>query len=277
MRLPRLFPRFALIGIVPLLGQGFIYPWASGAAVADKPMVAVLYLNPWLFTLRALVILAGWSAMAWLVSGPIAPGRVVAGLALLFYGITVNFAAYDWLMSLDPSWTSTAFGAFFAIVQIALALALVIRGSPTGRKFEALVRDDVAKLLLAAILGIIYLLFMQYLVQWSGNLPEKVAFFVARTGWGWAILIVAALLIGGACPFAILSRSALRRHAGPVALAAGGTIVGLGLMLLWIAGPALGGLIGTLAAAVTIAAAGIAADNVGLRLPEADLNGEARQ
>ncbi len=209
-------PFVALLGILVILVQPLVWPWADGSGLAEKPDVAALYLNPWLFAVRAVVILIGWSVIAILAAGFGPQNRLVSGLSIAFYAMSVNFAAIDWIMSLEPHWSSTTFGAMFAITQIALALGLLVV-TDAGSSFGP--RDDLAKLLLAAVLGLVYMQFMQFLVQWSGNLPDKVAYYVLRSEFLWkAVAILAALLAASA--FAILSRTALRHDAAYTRIAA---------------------------------------------------------
>ena len=46
---------------------------------------------------------------------------------------------------------------------------------------------DLGNLMLAFVMLWAYVAFSQYLIIWSGNLPEEVTWYVARLngGWGW--------------------------------------------------------------------------------------------
>ncbi|WAP68651.1 hypothetical protein [Jiella pelagia] len=209
-------PFVAILGLVVILVQPLVWPWADGSGLAEKPDVAALYLNPLFFGVRAIVILAGWSVIAILAAGFGPQGRLASGFSIAFYAISVHFASIDWIMSLEPHWSSTTFGAMFAITQLSLALGLLVV-TDAGRSPGP--RDDFAKLLLVTVLGLVYMQFMQYLVQWSGNLPEKVAYYVLRSEFPWqAVAILGALLAASA--FAILSRTKLRRDAAYTKIAA---------------------------------------------------------
>ncbi|MCE7028000.1 hypothetical protein [Jiella avicenniae] len=244
-------PFVALLGLVVILVQPLVWPWASGSGLADKPDVAALYLNPWLFGLRTVIILAGWSVIAILAAGIGPQNRLVSGLSIAFYAITIHFASIDWIMSLEPHWSSTTFGAMFAITQIALALGLLVVTDAGGSPGP---RDDLAKLLLAGVLGLVYMQFMQFLVQWSGNLPEKVAYYVLRSEFLWkAVAILAALLAASA--FAILSRTALRRDAAYTKIAADCALAFLALFLIFEFAPPFRDAASTLACLVAIVGA----------------------
>ena len=89
----------------------------------------------------------------------------------MLYGLTMSFAGLDWLLSLDPAFTSTDFAAQMAFTQIACALALAaLIGLPPD---DARARADRGGLLLAALLGALYLASLQFLVSWSGDLPDE--------------------------------------------------------------------------------------------------------
>src|SRR5207302_1655462 len=52
--------------------------------------------------------------------------RVLAGPGLAVYGLTMTFAAIDWVMSLEPHWFSTVYGMMFATGQVLAGFAFVI-------------------------------------------------------------------------------------------------------------------------------------------------------
>ena len=227
-------PFVALLGLVVILVQPLVWPWADGSGLADKPDVATLYLNPVHFGVRAIVILAGWSVIGMLAAGLGPQGRLASGLSIAFYAISVHFASIDWIMSLEPHWSSTTFGAMFAITQLGLALGLLVVTDAGGAPGP---RDDFAKLLLVTVLGLVYMQFMQYIVQWSGNLPEKVAYYVLRSEFPWqAVAILATLLAASA--FAILSRTALRHDAAYTTIAADCALAFIALFLCFEFAPA---------------------------------------
>ncbi|WP_157944613.1 hypothetical protein [Mangrovicella endophytica] len=224
-------PLAALGGAVLLLTLPALYPWARNGATVPSD-VAALYLAPLGFGIRAVLVLLLWSGVALVAARGARPNRAVAAGSLVIHALCVNVAAVDWIMSIEPHWNSSALGALLAITQIALALAILAAVDAAcdvggGR------RGDVAKLLLAAVLGVAYLLFMQFLVQWSGNLPEKVAHYLTRRAPMWTGCLMAATTFGFVLPVAILSRTALRAERGPVRLAGFSALAGLALLVLW--------------------------------------------
>jgi hypothetical protein len=160
----------------------------------------------------------------------------LSGVCLASYGLTVSIAAVDWSMSLAAPWASTAFPAQFALTQLTSALAVLAILRPAGSFQET---STLAQLLLACVLGVTYFGFMQFLVIWSGNLPDKVTWYVARDG-AWRIVIAAAFLIGGALPFLLLLPARARVNASALRLAGGAVFVGVALLDMWQIGPGIG-------------------------------------
>src|SRR5205807_1208681 len=110
---------------------------------------------------------------------PRRPLLSAVGLVLLI--VTVTFAAIDWIMSLEPEWYSTMFGALMAMGGALAALALAAGGAalaamysprrPSAAESDALA--DVGSMLLTLLMLWAYFGFSQYLIVWSGNLPEE--------------------------------------------------------------------------------------------------------
>ena len=55
---------------------------------------------------------------------------------------------------------------------------------------------DLGALLIATLLGVVYLEFMTFVVAWYGDLPEKAAWFLKRVQFGWISVLITALAVG---------------------------------------------------------------------------------
>src|SRR5688572_7176422 len=65
----RTMPLLALMAIPPLLGLDQLYPWAGAdGAAPGQPEPRDAWLSPTAFRLRAALILALWTALAWLLA-----------------------------------------------------------------------------------------------------------------------------------------------------------------------------------------------------------------
>ena len=52
--------------------------------------------------------------------------KATSALGLVVLGYTSSYAAFDWMMSLDPHWVSSIFGIYFWTGSLAGSLAAMI-------------------------------------------------------------------------------------------------------------------------------------------------------
>jgi hypothetical protein len=223
------------IAFLPILATSSqLYPWAQdGSQIAQD--VGRWYLNWGSYVLRAGLALGGWCVLG-ITFGLGKGGRLLAGLGLAFYGATITLVAVDWFLSVEPHYVATAFPAMIAIQQLAATLAFV--ALLTAPALDESAASDVGALLLAVLLGVVYLEFMTYLVAWYGDLPDKAAWYLKRSSPGWATTIVLAFAFGAALPFCILIVRKYRRSR--YGLQSAGILVLLGTVLhfCWLIVPA---------------------------------------
>lgn len=249
-------PLVALL-ILPLLaGMRHLYIWARPEAVAADELLQHKspYLNVPFFVGRTVFYFAVWIVIAWLLnkwtSNGVAEGRAraLSGPGILLFGLTVTFASIDWVMSLEPHWFSTIYGIVFMVGQVLATLAFLIaalmllaRSRPVGDPLRPQSLHDLGNLMLAFVMLWAYVAFSQYLIIWSGNLPEELPWYVKRLrgGWGW----FAGALIGFhfILPFLLLLSRQNKRRLGALAAIAGGMIVMRLVDLYWIVTPAFHG------------------------------------
>jgi hypothetical protein len=127
-----------------------------------------------------------------------------AGAAAIAFGLTLTFAAFDWLMSLDPHWYSTMFGVYFfagcAVGGFSLNLLTLLLAGRAGL-FPAVLSDehrrDLGRFLFAFVFFWGYIAFSQYMLLWYANVPETTRWFVIRgasmaegygNSWGWLLV-----------------------------------------------------------------------------------------
>lgn len=212
-----------------------VYPWTDPAYVAKEALVRHKqpYLNGGFFLLRAAVYFGVWSLLSSYLlrrsleqdaSGdPTLTLRMqrVSAPGMLAYALTVTFFAFDFLMSLAPTWYSTIFGVyyfsgcvlgFFAL--LALTMFLLQRA---GRLNEAVSIEhyhDVGKLLFAFVVFWAYIAFSQYMLYWYANMPETSSWYVVRQSGPWLWLSLVILFGHFVVPFLLLiSRVPKRRKA----------------------------------------------------------------
>jgi hypothetical protein len=228
-----------LVLIVPiLLALPVLYPWARDPGAAP-PDVSIHYLNGPLFIARSIVALAGWSALAILL--PRLRGRagqLLAAVGLVFHGVMVSSIAVDWMLSLEPPFVSSSFGASVAITQLVAAMAWVAVSS-IGSADERVV-GDIGGFLLAFALGITYVDFMAVLVIWYGDLPHEVLWFIERTRPPWLALGLGAFILASVVPILGLLLAGVRTGRRGLRAVATSALLGLALYHIYLIAPPFG-------------------------------------
>ncbi len=218
----RLLPLLALLGL-PLIGlAAWLYPWAHPSllhGMLEDPQLARQrwYLNLPFFIGRGLACLAAWLLLAWLVRRRVlaaTPMNRLAALGLIVYAVTVTVAGTDWIMSLVPVWHSSAFGITLGTSQMlgAAALATLLAGGAT-RARGSRHASDLGMLLMALMLGWAYLMFMDYLTAWIGDLPSETRWYLPRVRGAWGWVAWALLAVHLVLPFALLLWRRAKRSA----------------------------------------------------------------
>lgn len=201
-------PLMAVLFIPVLVGLHDIYHWTHADAVATDTILQWKepYLNTSFFVIRAVIFFGVWIAMAMFFrknsvkqdeSGDIALTfrmRWWAPICTLVFALTLTFAHFDWVMSLDPHWFSTIFGlVIFAGAMMSCYATLALIGlwyTKNGILENTLTKGnihDAAKMMFGFTVFWAYVSFSQYYLIWYGNIPEETAWYYLRfnEGWGW--------------------------------------------------------------------------------------------
>ncbi len=231
---PRVIPVMALLFLPIVLGMPYLYIWTDPALVAQDQLLQhkEAYLNTGFFLGRAAFYFAVWIGMGYAFSRLSAaqdrtsdPGvrdrlQMLSGGGLLLYGLTVSFASVDWVMSLDPHWFSTIYGILFMGGQGVSAMCFVISMGVLlvkHKPMDAVMRPehfhDLGKLLMAFVMLWAYFAFSQFLIIWSGNLPEEIPWYLHRLHGGWQFVALGLVIFHFALPFALLLSRDLKRQA----------------------------------------------------------------
>ena len=255
----RTLPIVALFFIPVLLRLPVIFEWARPEAVDNAVIQAKAgYLNPGFFIVRAVFYFAFWMLLMVLLNRWSAEQdrgeattpadsvrfRVVSGPGLLFLVLTVTFASVDWIMSLDPEWFSTIFGlltiAGWGLTSFALTIVVLAMIQGSGGTTEILKPrhfHDLGKLMLAFVMLWAYLSFSQFLIIWSGNLPEEIPWYVKRTTGSWGYIAIALVIGHFVLPFVLLLSQDLKKR-GKLLSRVAVFIIGMRLVdLIWLVEP----------------------------------------
>lgn len=241
-----------------VLGLGHLYEWARPEVVAQDAVLQgkAVYLNATFFTLRWAFYFFVWIGLAqffYKVSGQqdktgdpnltLRMERVSAPGTLLF-ALTITFASFDLLMSLDAHWFSTIFGVYFfagiamsffallALIVIVFQRFGILEHSVTVEHLHAL-----GKLTFGFVVFWAYIAFSQYMLIWYGNLPEETGWYERRQegAWMWASLV---LIVGHFfVPFLFLLSKHIKRRKGLLAAGAAWVLAMHAFDLYWIIMP----------------------------------------
>jgi hypothetical protein len=132
-------------------------------------------------------------------------------LFLVVFAVTFWLASTDWIMSLEPGWSSTVFGIYhfsgMFLSAVAVATILVLWCDRCGLLAGHLTRDhlrDLGTLLFAFSSFWAYIWFSQYLLIWYVNNPEEARYFVLRQEEPWEALFIGNLVLNWGIPFVVL-------------------------------------------------------------------------
>ena len=256
----RTLPVMAILFLPVIVGAHYVYHhWTDQEELVKHPVVQFKtpYLNIPFFTVRTVVYFAVWIALAFLFNRwSLAQDRtadnrytknmrVLSGPGMVALIFTVTFASVDWYMSLEPEWFSTIYGFIFVAAWSLSALAFAIailanlsKDEPMRRIVAPLHFHDLGKLLLALVMLWSYFAFSQYLIIWSGNLPEEIGWYIVRSHDIWGVVIVVIGILHFAAPFLFLLSRDLKRRPGKLVMIALLILVMRAVDLLWMLVPA---------------------------------------
>lgn len=255
----RTLPLIAVLFVPILLGTHAVYPWTHQEEIDKHPVLKakIAYLNTSFFSIRAVLYFAIWLTLAYFLNRwslqqdrtadpRLAKNlRVLSGPGMILFVFTVTFASVDWYMSLEPEFTSTIYGFIYVGSWSVSALAFVIaivawlsKQEPLKHIVAPLHFHDLGKLLLALVMLWAYFAFSQYLIIWSGNLPEEIGWYLHRTRGTWGAIALTIVTLHFAAPFLFLLSRDLKRDPRKLVIVALLILVMRYIDLMWMLIPA---------------------------------------
>ena len=229
MTLPLMFILFIPI----LLNLPKLYFWARPDGLSD-PKIAEIhqsYLNFNGILLRYILYFVIWIGMAyflnrWSTEQDSIAGqstlrfRAISSIGLVIYSFTISFAVIDWVMSLQARWISTIYGMLFIAGEALSAFCFCVviesilgKRKPMSNYLTDTEVHDHGKLMLTFVMVWAYFNFSQWLIIWSGNLPEEIPWYLRRLNGGWEAVGIFLVVFHFAVPFALLLSRQLKRKA----------------------------------------------------------------
>jgi hypothetical protein len=233
----RCLPLMTVLFVPILFGLPNLYVWARPLdSIADKHLREHLqgltksYLNVHGFVLRAVIYLAIWNLLSFLLTkwsketddrstrDNTARFKAVSGPGLILYAFTISFAAIDWVMSIDPSWISTIYGLLILIGELLSAMCfavlverILVDYKPMSELLKPDFVHDHGKWMLTFTMVWAYFSFSQWLIIWAGNLPEEITWYMRRLNGGWGFVGLFLAIFQFAVPFVLLLSRPFKR------------------------------------------------------------------
>jgi hypothetical protein len=199
------------------------------------------WLNKNFFYLRALLYFLIWTFLAVRLFGLSAQqdttkdpkltvrAQAFAPGATLLFALSLTFAAFDWIMALEPTWFSTIFGVYYfatGVVSSYAVIILVTMALRTSGPLEGAVTPehyhDLGKLMFGFLVFWAYIGFSQFMLIWYAALPEETTWYHNRWDFGpWAKVSMAILIGHFVVPFFWLISRNFKRNLGRLQIGAG--------------------------------------------------------
>jgi hypothetical protein len=227
--LKKLYLWAAVDNVDAALRSGWINAVQAHAIEFKRPM-----LNSAAFIEVSLICFALWGWYAWRLNklglqrdseGPeTTPAWIkrfenISGPGVLVYAVTMTAAVIYWVMSLDVTWYSSVYGLLFLVGQGYLVLAFGIitvvslsKAEPIKTVLRQTEQHDLGKFTFAFVMLNIYLAFSQFLIIWSGNLPEEIPWYLDRIRGHWGIIVTLDFIFHWLIPFTLLLSRDLKRN-----------------------------------------------------------------
>ena len=143
----------------------------------------------------------------------------LSGIGIFIYVVLLTDGAIIWIKSLDVTWYSSIWGLQFLVGQgyavLALGILSVIllsRFEPMKTLLRTTEQHDLGKFIFAFVMLNIYLTFAEFLIIWSGNVPDEIPWYLNRIHGGWWYVCTADFIFHWLIPFSLLLSRDLKRN-----------------------------------------------------------------
>jgi len=226
-------PLLALLFIPIIFGIADLYHWSHSDAVLSDSLLQkkAPYLNIPFFLIRTLIYFAVWFLLAHFLYKislqqdkefnpiQITKFRKISAPGIILFALTITFAAFDWLMSLDPHWYSTIFGVYIFAGSFLSTTAFLVVITQAIRKRGFLQRTittehfhDLGKFMFAFTIFWGYMAFSQYFLIWYANIPEETIWYLHRWEGSWKYITMVLVFGHFVIPFLGLMTRASKRN-----------------------------------------------------------------
>lgn len=261
-RIPEAFSSYlwiwAIFFIPVLLGMGTLYSWTDPSYVAGDPIMEgkVPYLNEPFFIIRQILYFGVWGWLGYRLHkvsvemdrtrdwGLTTLMRKISAPGILIFALTIAFASFDWLMSLDAHWFSTMFGVYFFAMSFQALFPLLIllvfwmhKRGILQNTIKQVHIYDLGAWFFAFTVFYAYIAFSQFLLIYYANIPEATLWYYHRLEGSWAFISYSLIVGRFILPFIVLLNRDSKRNSRMLVVTSVLVLVMHFIELYWIAMP----------------------------------------
>jgi hypothetical protein len=171
---------------------------------------------------------------------------VLSILYMLAFAMVLSLIGYDLVMSMDPHWYSTLFGAYSFVKAVyvgfggIIIMAALLHTNPAnGFGLAENQFHDMGKLFFAFCLVWADFFYCQFVVIWYGNIPEETVYIIERTmAAPWNKLAWFVFVTGFILPFLILLNKKIKTRPGAMMALCTMVLIAIWLEHFLVLGPA---------------------------------------
>jgi hypothetical protein len=238
---------WTLLFFLPLFcGLTHLFPWAAPGTLSEQGR-DFLEKHPAYFSEPAFILRAICYAVIFFVLVGMArrggPAPWTGPVGMMIYVVAVYLLSVDWVLSLEPGWSSTGFPVVYmasqALSAFALCIAVTIMAEPSGGPEieKSRVWKDLGNLLLGLLMFWAYVAYGQFLVVWSGNFPKEAVWYLHRNAGSWHYILIVLGVFQLLIPLILLLSSRVKRRTCSFAALAAGILLFQILYIYWLVLP----------------------------------------
>lgn len=196
------------------------------------------WLNPTFFTIRTVGYFVIFGGLMWLLNSTARKAehgdanargmlRSISGPGMVLWALLTTFLVTDWVMSVEPTWSSTMFPVIFAVNGFLCAHCFGVftfysLNQNNREVMDLYIKDkfrlDMGSLMLGFAMVWSYASFSQFMLIWAGNLPEEITYYLKRgikpngDVGGWTIMAYLLVAFHWLVPFVVLLFRDVKLH-----------------------------------------------------------------
>ncbi len=224
----RLTPWLLLLFLPVLFSVKYLYSWMDSHLMQHDAVLRekAFYLNVPFFAFRTIIYFFVWSLLAFIITqnfriheGLQSRRKQASGIGMVIFVMTVTFSVVDWAMSIEPHWNSTIYGFIFIIgdtlagFAFSMLIAFLLKRTKAMSQIMTANRShDLGTLLFVFVMLWAYVSLSQFIIIWSGNLPETVTWYAARFNGGWSWVARFLVIFHFFIPFFLLLMRPIKKN-----------------------------------------------------------------